>query len=165
MRRGAGMTIWALFRRFWYLAPIIALSIVVMLSRANTAHWRGQYQLEYAAHRLTEANERVAAEKARADDAAHAVKVERAQTGVSNNVATKVDASLADVRDRRDRLRAEANAHSSGGRVSPVSGISSSPGNAPCPAIDLDILAAAEENSVKLIAWQKWYAGVAGIER
>src|SRR3546814_7323451 len=62
---------------------------------------------------------------------------------------------LADVRDRRDRLRAEAKAHSSGGGVSPVSSISDSPGNAPCSASDLDILAAAEENSVKLEAWQK----------
>ena len=157
--------LWPLLRRFWYLAPIIALSIAVMLSRANTAHWRGQYQLEYAAHRLTEANARVAAEKARADDSAHAVKVERAQTGVSNNVATKVDASLADVRDRRDRLRAEATTHTGGSGISPVSGIASSPGSAPCPARDLDILAAAEENTVKLQAWQQWYAGVAGIER
>ena len=159
------MTAWALLRRYWYFAPIIALSIVVMLSRANTEHWRGQYQLEYAAHRLTEANARVAAEKARADDAAHAVKVERAQTGVSNNVAIEVDASLADVRDRRERLRAEATAHTGSSGISPVSGVSRSPSNAPCPAIDLDILAAAEENSVKLIAWQQWYAGVAEIER
>jgi hypothetical protein len=133
---------------------------------------RQQTRDEKAAHRLTITNVKAAAEKARADDAAHARRVERDQTIVSEEVSRDYQDQLVDLRSRYDALRVRlgktpTNSGSSGGEAVPgLSGSSArSDGAAGQDGLPSEDALAASEIALRLKALQDWMIGQLGIER
>jgi hypothetical protein len=133
---------------------------------------RQQIREEKAAHKLTIANVRAAAEKARADDAAHARRVERDQTNVSEEVSRDYQDQLVDLRRRYHALRmrlgkAPADTGTAGGEAVPgLSGSSRrSDGAAGQDGLPAEDALAASEIALRLKALQEWISGQLGVER
>ena len=133
---------------------------------------RQQVSDEKAAHRLTIANVRAAAEKARADDAAHARRVERDQTNVSEEVSRDYQDQLVDLRRRYNALRlrlgkAPADPGGAGGAAVPgLSGSSArSDGAAGQDGLPAEDALAASEIALRLKALQLWVTGQLSVER
>jgi hypothetical protein len=90
----------------------LALGVALLSARAESRHWHKEadrfaalYHGEQEAHRRTIADYRRAAELARAQDQAHAARVERDQSVISQEVSHDYQARLADLRARYDALR------------------------------------------------------------
>jgi len=165
--------------RFWREA-IIALLVLacgaqllrVRGLKSDLQEARQQTRDEKAAHTLTIANVRAAAEKARADDAAHARRVERDQNNVSTEVSRDYQEQLVDLRRRYHALRmrlGKTPADPGGAGVEAVPGL---PGSAARPdgAAGQDGLPAedaltASEIALRLQALQDWITGQLGVER
>ena len=133
---------------------------------------RQQARAEKAAHELTIANVRAAAEKARADDAAHARRVERHQNHVSEEVSRDYQDQLVDLRRRYDALRVrlgKAPANPGGAGVAAVPGLSDSSagsdGAAGQDGLPAEEALAASEIALRLKALQEWVTGQLGVER
>ncbi len=133
---------------------------------------RQQTRGEKAAHKLTIANVRAAAEKARADDAAHARRVERNQNNVSEEVSRDYQEQLVDLRRRYHALRVRlgktpANPGGAGGEAVPglpgsSTGSDGAAGQNGLPAEDAFT---ASEIASRLKALQGWIRGQLGVER
>lgn len=162
---GPEMTILPLLLKQWKLGIIAALMLALWLTNGRVAHWKAQASAEHTAHAETVASYRAAADKAAALDLANALRVERQQTEIAQNVAADTDTRLADVRARLERLRAEAKADPSSSSGADLPDAALSTGSAACPADALGVLADAEENTVKLMGWQKWWEGVEKLSR
>ena len=165
--------------RFWRegLAALLLLGCGVQELRvrglkSDLQESRREVRDEKAAHKLTIANVRAAAEKARADDAAHARRVERDQNSVSEEVSRDYQDQLVDLRRRYHALRVRlgktpANPGGAGGEAVP--GL---PGSSPGPdgAAGQDGLPAedaliASEIALRLKALQEWMNGQLQVER
>lgn len=133
---------------------------------------RQQVRDEKAAHRLTVAKVRAAAEKARADDAAHARRVERDQNIISEEVSRDYQDQLADLRRRYHALRVQLGkspANPGGGGGAPVSGLpgpsGGSDGAAGQDGLPAEDALIASDIALRLKALQLWVRGQLGVER
>jgi hypothetical protein len=129
-------------------------------ANGRSAAWEALFHKEQSAFRETIANVRRATAQAKADDAAHALKVERDQTNRTQEVSSEYQARLADLRRRYDALRMQPGpakvglGNSGGGGAAPVPGL-------PEPAGGPDAAAApdrfnAEANALQLEELQRW---------
>jgi hypothetical protein len=165
--------------RFWREGVMVALVLALglaLLAKAGESRradkWQARARAEIAAHKLTIAHVRAAAEKARADDAAHARRVERDQSKVSEEVSRDYQKDLADLRRRYDALRVrlgktQANPGGTGSAPLPcLPGAAGGPDGAACqeglPSEDALI---ASEIALRLEALQRWVTGQLGVER
>jgi hypothetical protein len=165
--------------RFWREGVMVALVLALglaLLAKAGESRraekWQARARAAIAAHDLFIANVRAAAEKARADDAAHAHRVEKDQSKVSEEVSRDYQKDLADLRRRYDALRVrlgktQANPGGAGSAPVPcVPGATSGSDGAACqgglPAEDALI---ASEIALRLKALQEWISGQLGVER
>ena len=96
------------------LAVSLALAILLLLSRAETRHWKSRsaefeqrYRSEQASFATTVADYRAAADRARAADLANAARVASERKAVNERTINDYEARLADVRARAERLRIE----------------------------------------------------------
>ena len=165
--------------RFWRegMVALLLLACAAQELRVRGLKWdlrlsRQQVREEKAAHRLTVANVRAAAEKARADDAAHARRVERDQTTISEEVSRDYQEQLVDLRKRYHALRlrlAKAPANPGGAGGAAVPGLPVSPsgpdGAAGQDGLPAEDALAASEIALRLKALQDWVKGQLGIER
>jgi hypothetical protein len=165
--------------RFWREG---AIALLVLACGAQELRVRGlklqlqvsrqQVREEQAAHALTIANVRAGAEKARADDAAHARRVERDQNHVSEEVSRDYQNELVDLRRRYLALRlriGKAAADPGGGGAAAVPGLSGSSagpdGAAGEDRLPAEDAFAASEIALRLKALQDWVTGQLGVER
>jgi hypothetical protein len=120
------------------IAASLCLGLLLLVEWGETRHWKNQsgqferlYRDEQAAHATTVANYRAAADRARADDAANAVRIRAAQATISQETQDAYEIRLADARARADRLRVDAETATGGrsGRATAVSGLSTSAGS------------------------------------
>lgn len=140
--------------------------------QADLQVFRRQTRDEKAAHQLTIANVKAAAEKARADDAAHARRVERDQNNVSQEVSRDYQEQLVDLRRRYHALRlrlGKTPAHPGGAAGEAVPGLpgssSRSDGSAGQDRLPAEDALTASEIALRLKALQDWIAGQLGVER
>ena len=165
--------------RFWREGMIALLLLAcgaqelrVRGLRSDLQEARQQVRDEKAAHELTIANVRAAAEKARADDAAHARRVERDQNHVSEEVSRDYQDQLVDLRRRYDALRVRlgktpadpgsAEGEAVPGLSGPSPGSDGAAGQDGLPAEDALI---ASEIALRLKALQDWIKGQLEVER
>jgi hypothetical protein len=165
--------------RFWR-EGIIALLVLacgaqelrVRGLKSDLQEARQQVRDEKAAHKLTIANVRAAAEKARADDAAHARRVERDQNIISEEVSRDYQEQLVDLRRRYDALRVRLGktpADPSGAGAAAVPGLpgssAGSDGAAGQDGLPAEDALIASEIALRLKALQLWMKGQLGVER
>lgn len=153
-----------------------ALFVVFVIPLAFMVWLRGeQLDSEKAAHKLTKAafkqqvsDYRAAYDKARADAVEAARKVETEQERITHEVSADYQARLADVRARYSRLLAEANADSNNDNGKDLSSVSIPTGRIACPSDNnrlLEVIYAADENTIKLIALQNWVTEQQKVDR
>lgn len=158
--------------KYWKLIlgglAIFALSLMLVIQKGETRHWKKQAEGEKTAFEKTVSDyKRVRAEQ-RAADTEHARAVEQTQTKVSNEVSHDYQAAIADLRRRYDALRLRTGAttaHPGGGRGTDVSGLpdaAGGPNDPPTPGED-DFNAAA--NFIQLEALQRWVREQVAVER
>lgn len=157
------MTALTFLARYWRESAI-ALLIAALIATATVLSLRiesrtAERDAEHAAHAATVANYRAAAEKAKADDLAHARAVEARDAANAERIAREYETRLADRDARYERLRATAAAYSSR-RAEP--GVPED-ADAAClayAAARCDELPAkmkaAQDNTDKLVALQEW---------
>lgn len=135
----------------------------------RSAAWEKLFHAEQSAFRETVANVRRATAQAKAEDAAHALKVERNQVHVTQEVSNEYQARLADLRRRYDALRLRAGAAKVGlgnpgrGGTAPVPVLPDAAGG-PDAAAAPDPFAC-EANSLQLDELQHWLRDQAGVPR
>jgi len=121
------------------LAAGLALSILLVIQKIETAHWKKQsgsfeqlYRQEQLSFAATVANYRAAADQARAADAANARRVAAEQAAITERTSNDYEARLAAARADARRLRnqSEAAAGSGSRRLAPMPGVSATPGDA-----------------------------------
>jgi len=165
--------------RFWRegIIALLVLACAAQLLRvrglkSDLQESRQHTRDEKAAHKLTIANVMAAAEKARADDAAHARRVERDQTNVSEEVSRDYQEQLVDLRRRYDALRVRPGktaADPGGAAGETMPGLPGSSARSDGAAGQDGLLAedalAASEIALRLKALQDWIAGQLGVER
>ena len=165
--------------RFWregamaVLALMLGLALLAKAGEARRADkWQARARAEIAAHTLTIANVRAAAEKARADDAAHARRVERDQSKVSEEVSRDYQEQLLALRRRYDALRVRLGktpANPGGAGSAPVPCVPGSSGRSDGAACQDGLPAEnaliASEIALRLKALQDWVTGQLGVER
>lgn len=120
------------------IAVGIALSILLLIQRSETRHWRQQsgqfeqlYRQEQAVLAGTVANYRAAAQAARAADKATAERVEAEQRAINERTSNDYEARIADARALAQRLRnqaAAAAADPGGGGAAAMPGIPAAAG-------------------------------------
>jgi hypothetical protein len=161
-----------LLRRFWPAIPIIGLAVALMLTRntlGNVKHDRDAWK---AAHAQLQSDTRGKTAEAKAADAANVIRVERAQSSVSQETDRDYQAQLAALRRRYDALRLRtgaAQANPGGGGGAPMPGVPSPAGRADAAAAQdglppEDALIASEQ-ALQLEALQSWVRGQAAVER
>ena len=165
--------------RFWREAMVALLLLAcaaqelrVRALKSDLEASRQQVRDAKEAHKLTIANVRAAAEKARADDAAHARRIERDQHRISKEVSSDYQDQLVDLRRRYHALRlrlgkADADPGGAGGAAMPgFSGPSpGSDGAAGQDRLPAEDALAASEIALRLKALQDWVTGQLGVER
>jgi hypothetical protein len=137
----------------------------------RSAAWEKLFHAEQSAFRETVANVRRVTAQAQADDAAHALKVERDQANRTQEVSSEYQARLADLRSRYDALRLRTGApeirlgNPGGSAAAPVPGLPNPAGRpdaAPAPG---DLQFNAEANAIQLEELQRWVRDQAGVPR
>lgn len=151
----------------WVFAA--ALFLALLITKGDVRHWRKMFDGEKARHAVTIANYRTAAEKARADDLAHAAAEKVKFDAIAQEKQNALEAQLADARAAVaryvERMRAsQASTNPGSGTGEDMPGASEPTGNpaltdshALIPVGDLDICA---RNTVLAKGWQDWWAGV-----
>jgi hypothetical protein len=157
------------------LAASLALGLLLLLSHAETRHWRKQsgeleqlYREGEAALAATVGNYRAAADAARAADEANAERAAAAQQAINERTRDAFEKRIADARAAARRLRAAAApADPGGGGSAPLPGVPASvPGAAEAAGEDRfppsDALTATEQaiQLDELIKWVKAQAKV-----
>ena len=151
------------------LAVVVILGGALVAEKLGHADTRGEladmtalHQAEKSAHKLTVANYRAAAEKARREDAMNKLRVERERRAEAERIERDYQARLADARARYERLRDQLKAGTNPGTpgAAPVPGLPGSPGGADGPAEEdgfslLDRLIATEQ-AIQLDGLQQW---------
>lgn len=154
-------------------AVIAALSLALIIARGDARHWQKLAAQEKAAHALTVANYRTAAEQARANDLAHARIIEATYATIAQEKQNALESQLADARrnlaDYVQRMRATTAADQSGGGAARMSGdadsaggFAAASGSALVPVADLDICAV---NTVKAEGWRAWWTEITATPR
>ena len=99
------------------IASAIALSILLLIQKGETGHWKKQsagferlYRQEQAAFTSTVANYRAAAADARAADLANAARVAAAQVDINERTSHDLEVRLAAARAAAQRLRLQSQA-------------------------------------------------------
>lgn len=168
------MSAFLLFMRGkWGWAAALALLVSLHLTRETLGEVKGQRDAEIAAHHLTVANYRAAAEKARANDLANAAKVKAQYDRLAQEKQRAIETQLADARVAAarylERMRSPGQADRGGGGGTDLPGTPGTPVDpaptgelALVPAPDLDICAV---NTVIARGWQEWWAGATAVER
>lgn len=163
----------------WIVGGIGCLILAFMLHQSQgqtraandrSAAWEKLFHAEQSAFRETIANVRRATAQAKADDAAHALKVERAQVARTQERSSEYQTRLADLRRRYDnalRLRAGAAKIGLGnpgrGGTAPVSVLPDAAGG-PDAAAAPDPFAC-EANSLQLEELQRWIRDQVAVPR
>jgi hypothetical protein len=154
----------------------IALTVLLFVQRAETSHWRKHsasfeqlYRQEQAAFAVTVANTRAAAEQARAEDAANAMRVAAEQRRINERTNNDFEARIAAARAdaRRLRLQPRAAAHPGAGRDASMPGVPATPGGA-AQAAEQDELPrsdalTATEQAIQLDELIKWVRAQAAV--
>lgn len=157
---------------------IVSLGVIAFLLIAKAGEtrradkWQASAREEAAAHALTKVNIEAGTAKAKADDAANALRVERDQNKVSEEVSSDLQAQLADLRRRYDALRLRAgtaSTNSSGGGSEAVPSLPNAPGGndgSTCQAgLPSEDALTASEQALRLKALQDWVRGQGRVER
>jgi len=126
------LAIWTTVRRYWKAGVFVALLLAIGVQtwrvsslKADVESARNKTAATQAAFDVTVANYRLAAEQARATDAANVARVKTEQDTITKEIVDDYQTRLADARARAERLRTAATAtHPSGGRDAPVPGTS-----------------------------------------
>ncbi|WP_293854485.1 hypothetical protein [Sphingomonas sp. SCN 67-18] len=148
-------------------AGLLALVILLSIQKAETRHWKKQYEGEKAAHALTVANYGKAAAEAAAADLAHARTVETKYATIakeqSDDLSRKLEAARASAADYARRLRTASQADPGRGAAAHMSGAASATGDpaGSGEAAELDAMICAE-NTVKARGWRDWWNRVEG---
>lgn len=146
---------------------LLGLSVALVVAKTDARHWRKMHEREATAHKLTVANYRAAAEKARADDLAHAAAVKARDDRIAQETQRDLQDQLASAYRAADdyarRLRAATGAgqgSTSGADLPHVAGAALDPAGTGPEAVvaqDARICAAAV---VKAQGWQDWWLNV-----
>lgn len=135
----------------------------------RSAAWEALFHKEQSAFRETVANVRRATAQAKADDAAHALKVEREQVNRTEERSNEYQTRLADLRRRYDALRVQQRpapvrlSSASGSGTAPVPRVPDSTGG-PDAAPEVDPFAC-EANTLQLEELQRWIRDQQAIPR
>jgi hypothetical protein len=86
-------------------AAFLALTVALLIAKADARHWQKRQEITQAAFDKTVADYRAAADKARADDLANAARVKAEQQQITQEVSHDYESRLADARKRADDLR------------------------------------------------------------
>lgn len=164
---------WAL--RNWKLLAggfvVVALGIMLVIAKGDARHWRKMHGQEATAHKLTIANYRAAAEKARADALAHAAAVKAKDDAIAKETQHALTTQLADAYRAADdyarRLRAATRADqgSSSGANLPGAATAALDPDRPSEVAELDDARICARNTVIARGWQDWWAQVAAAPR
>jgi hypothetical protein len=128
----------------------------------RAAAWEKLFHAEQSAFRETVANVRAKTAQAKADDAAHALKVERDQVNRTQEVSSEYQARLAALRSRYDALRVRTGASQVGlgnprrGGTAPVPGVPDPAGGPDAATAPGDFQFNAEANAIQLQELQRW---------
>jgi hypothetical protein len=122
------------------IGAALILSVLLLIQKGETRHWRKQsagfeqlYRQEQSAFATTVANYRAAAQLARADDQANALRVAAQQSAINERTADEYEARLAAARAAAQRLRVQpqAAANRGTGRGASMPALSTSSGGPP----------------------------------
>lgn len=144
----------------------LALGFWVRGQRIETLEAR--LDAERARYEQQVSDYRAAYDKARADAVEAARKVETEQERITHEVSADYQARLADVRARYSRLLAEANADPRDAGKADLPGVSDAAGGITCSSDNnrlLEVIYAADENTIKLIALQNWVTEQQKVDR
>ena len=117
----------------------LVLAVLLFMQRAEASHWRRQsasfeqlYRQDQAAFAVTVANTRAAAEQARAEDAANAMRVAAEQRRINERTNNDFEARIAAARTdaRRLRIQSQAAADPGAGRDASMPGLPVAAGGA-----------------------------------
>ncbi|MFL6758468.1 hypothetical protein [Sphingomonas sp.] len=159
------------------IAASVALAILLLVQKAETRHWRKQsasfdqlYRQEQSAFATTVANARAAADQARAADQANNRRVAADQRTINERTENDLEARLAAVRTRAERLRVqpEAATNPRNGRNASMPALSAAAGGA-AEAADQGRLSAgdaltATEQAIQLDELIKWVQAQAAVD-
>ena len=154
----------------------LALAVLLFMQRAETGHWRKQsasfeqlYRQDQAAFAVTVANTRAAAEQARAEDAANAMRVAAEQRRINERTNNDFEARIAAARTdaRRLRIQSQAAADPGAGRSASMPGIHAAAGR-PAQAAGQNELSrsdalTATEQAIQLDELIKWVRAQAAV--
>ena len=152
------------------MAASIALSILFLIQKVETSHWKKQsdgfeqlYQQEQAAFSSTVANYRSAADQARAADQASAKRVAAEQASINERIANDYETRLAAVRADARRLRIAVQSPAADTRAGGNPSVPGLPAAAGGPAqgagedrLPLDDRELATEQAIQLDELIKW---------
>ncbi len=154
----------------------LALAVLLFVQRAETSHWRKHsasfeqlYRQEQAAFAVTVANTRAAAEQARAEDAANAMRVAAEQRRINERTNNDFEARITAARADARRLRLQPRA-----AVDPGAGRDASMPSLPVAAAGVDQAAGqdrlsqpdaltATEQAIQLDELIKWVRAQAAV--
>lgn len=146
---------------------LAAVTVLLMLARADARRQAALHRAEVAAHRATIAGYRAAAAEAAASDARNAARVRTEQQKITREIENDFQARLDGADARYRRLRAQADAYRGSAAAADLSGA----GDAACRAYagtgceDLPaLLKAAQDNSDQLAALIDWNRRQAAVE-
>jgi len=149
-------------------ALLLAVGILSLTRQRDAA--RAGWEAEKQAHAQTVAGYRTAAEKARADDLAHARDTEQRYAAIAQERQDDLTKRLAAARADADRyaasLRSAASTANPGGGDKPgmpVAATAASGADRAGDATELDDARACAEAVTKAEGWQEWWASVARV--
>ena len=158
------------------LAASMILAVLLVLQKGETRHFRkesarfeGLYRDGEVRLTAQAADFAAAAERARADDRANAVRVAAAQQSINRRSLDEYQTRLADIRARVERLRQAASAgdRSLAGRAA-VSGIPAAPGGIDAAAaqdrLPAEDALTASEQAIQLDALINWVRAQSSID-
>lgn len=170
-----GSFIWKHWRAFLSAAVVGSLLFLIHVRTVQRDALSTKLQTTQAAFNETVTSYKLAAEKARADDLAHARDVESQQAKAAQETQDALQTQLATLRANlasyAQRVRTSPGAYQSGssnpsvpGVSNPASGLAENGSSAlvPVPLGDLDTCAV---NTANAIGWQNWYKQVSAIKR
>lgn len=157
---------------------IVSIGLIALLMIAKAAEtrralkWEMRASQEAAAHAATISRVRQASAEAKAADAANVIRVERAQSALSQETDRDYQTQLAAVRRRYDALRlrtGSAETDPGGGGSAAMPGVPDPAGRADGAAAQDGLPAGdaliASEQALQLEALQNWVSGQAAIAR
>jgi hypothetical protein len=145
------------------IAASICLALLLVIQTGQTRHWKkqsSQFQRLYAQEQIafarTVANYRSAAEQARRNDAANAVRVRGEQSKINEETRNDLEKRLAVARARAGELRGRTSAvaNSGAGGAAPMPALSASAGS-PAEAAGQDRLSSPIASNDALIATEQ----------